>query len=95
MNPAVKLILLLLALPILIGIFIVVIPLLIFLLALSLFLPSFRIFHVFQTPRGSGFQRAEPHRETADDDVVEAEYTVVDSTETSDSRSPSDRQLKQ
>ena len=85
MNPAVKFILFLLALPFLIGIFLfIILPLVILLLILSLFIPSIRIFHTFHTPRGNG--QPDPPRP---DDTVEVECTVVESTENSDPESPS------
>lgn len=88
MNPAAKLLLFILALPILIGILIVVIPLLLFLLVLSLFIPSIRFFHL----AGSGPDRhthpADVSAGPQDGEVLEAEYTVVDSTETDESGNP-------
>jgi len=93
MNPAAKFLLFLLALPFLIGIFIVVFPLLIFFLLLSLFIPSIRFFHFSGSAPNINSHPADEHSEPADGEILEAEYTVVDSTETaagsdSDGRPP-------
>ena len=96
MNPAAKLILFLLALPILIGVFIIIIPLLILLLFLSLFIPSVRIFHIWgSTPRRDSHPD-DASSEPVEGEVLEAEYTVVDTTEDdgSDSGSGTPPQLK-
>ena len=84
MNPAAKLILFLLALPILIGVFIVIIPLLILLLFLSFFIPSIRFFHIMGTAPRKGSHPEEASSEPIEGEVLEAEYTVVDSTEADD-----------
>jgi len=82
MNPAAKLILFLLALPILIGVVIVIIPLLLLLLFLSLFIPSIRVFHVMGSAPRKGSHPEDASSEPVEGEVLEAEYTVVDSTET-------------
>ena len=82
MNPAAKLILFLLALPILIGVVIVIIPLLLLLLFLSLFIPSVRVFHVMGSAPRKGSHPEDASSEPVEGEVLEAEYTVVDSTET-------------
>ncbi len=81
MNPAAKLILFLLALPILIGVFIVIIPLLILLLFLSFFIPSIRFFHIMGSAPRKGSHPEDTSSEPVEGEVLEAEYTVVDSTE--------------
>ena len=94
MNPAAKLILFLLALPILIGVFIVIIPLLILLLFLSFFIPSIRFFHIMGSAPRKGSHPEDASSEPVEGEVLEAEYTVVDSTEAGDD-APSERpQLK-
>lgn len=82
MNPAAKLILFLLALPILIGVVIVTIPLLILLLFLSFFIPSIRFFHIMGAAPRKGSHPEDISSEPVEGEVLEAEYTVVDSTET-------------
>ena len=94
MNPAVKLLLFLLALPILIGVLIVIIPLLIFLLLLSLFIPSVRVFHLAGSAPGKNSHPEDDPSAPEDGEVLEAEYTVVDSTE-SDGNSGADGQRRQ
>ena len=83
MNPAAKLLLFLLALPFLIGIMIVIVPLLIFFILLSLFIPSIRLFHLSGSAPNINSHPADEPAESADGEILEAEYTVVDSTETS------------
>ena len=94
MNPAAKLILFLLALPILIGVFIVIIPLLILLLFLSFFIPSIRFFHIMGSAPREGSHPEDASSEPVEGEVLEAEYTVVDSTE-SDGSSGTDGQRPQ
>ncbi|MBR4663965.1 MAG: hypothetical protein IKO93_08830 [Lentisphaeria bacterium] len=96
MNPAAKLILFLLALPILIGVFIVIIPLLLLLLFLSLFIPSIRFFHIMGSAPRKSSHPDDVSSEPVEGEVLEAEYTVVDSTEAAgDAETGSDRpQLK-
>ena len=96
MNPAAKLLLFLLALPILVGVFIVILPLLIFLLFLSLFIPSIRIFHAWGPASGRNRRQSDDPSEPEEGEVLEAEYTVVDSTETEGGDAGSNRppQLK-
>lgn len=97
MKPAVKLIIFLLALPILIGIFLVLVPLLIVLLFLSLFIPSVRLFHIWgSAPRKDNRPEEDPS-EPVEGEVLEAEYTVVETTEaggTADSGSGTPPRLK-
>ena len=81
MNPAAKLILFLLALPILIGVLIIIVPLILFLLILSLFIPSIRVFRMYGSAPGRNSHPAEEASDPAKGEVLEAEYTVVDSTE--------------
>jgi hypothetical protein len=81
MNTAAKLILFLLALPILIGVFIVIIPLLLLLLFLSFFIPSIRFFHIMGSAPRKGSHPDDASSEPVEGEVLEAEYTVVDSTE--------------
>ena len=88
MNPAAKLLLFLLALPILIGVLIVVVPLLLFLLVLSLFIPSVRFFHLSRSGPDNRAYPADDSAEPHDGEVLEAEYTVVDSTETDEPGNP-------
>lgn len=96
MNPAAKLLLFLLALPFLIGIFIVIIPLLLFFILLSLFIPSIRFFHLSGSAPNINSHPADEHSESADGEILEAEYTVVDSSETTGGSSTDGRppQLK-
>ena len=94
MNPAVKLILFLLALPILIGVFIVIIPLLILLLFLSFFIPSIRFFHIMGSAPRKGSHPEDASSEPVEGEVLEAEYTVVDSTEADDDAGSGRPQLK-
>ncbi|MBE6373372.1 MAG: hypothetical protein E7055_15055 [Lentisphaerae bacterium] len=94
MNPAAKLILFLLALPILIGIFIVIIPLLILLLFLSFFIPSIRFFHIMGSAPRKGSHPEDASSEPVEGEVLEAEYTVVDSTEGGDDAASERPQLK-
>ena len=94
MNPAAKLILFLLALPILIGVFIVIIPLLILLLFLSFFIPSIRFFHIMGAAPGKGSHPEDISSEPVEGEVLEAEYTVVDSTEADDDVGSGRPQLK-
>ena len=94
MNPAAKLILFLLALPILIGVFIVIIPLLILLLFLSLFIPSIRFFHIMGSAPRKGSHPDDASSEPVEGEVLEAEYTVVDSTEADDDATSERPQLK-
>lgn len=96
MNPAAKLILFLLALPILIGVFIIIIPLLILLLFLSLFIPSIRFFHISGSAPRKGSHPEDDSSEPVEGEVLEAEYTVVDTTEADggDSGSGTPPQLK-
>ena len=94
MNPAAKLILFLLALPILIGAFIVIIPLLILLLFLSLFIPSIRFFHIMGSAPRKGSHPEDDPSGPVEGEVLEAEYTVVDSTETDDNAGSGRPQLK-
>ena len=94
MNPAAKLILFLLALPILIGVFIVIIPLLILLLFLSFFIPSIRFFHIMGSAPRKGSHPEDASSEPVEGEVLEAEYTVVDSTEAGDDVGSERPQLK-
>ena len=94
MNPAAKLILFLLALPILIGVFIVIIPLLILLLFLSFFIPSIRFFHIMGSAPRKGSHPEDASSEPVEGEVLEAEYTVVDSTEAGDDAASERPQLK-
>ena len=94
MNPAAKLILFLLALPILIGVFIVIIPLLILLLFLSFFIPSIRFFHIMGSAPRKGSHPDDASSEPVEGEVLEAEYTVVDSTEADDDATSERPQLK-
>lgn len=94
MNPAAKLILFLLALPILIGVFIVIIPLLILLLFLSFFIPSIRFFHIMGAAPRKGSHPEDISSEPVEGEVLEAEYTVVDSTEADDDAGSGRPQLK-
>ena len=94
MNPAAKLILFLLALPILIGVFIVIIPLLILLLFLSFFIPSIRFFHIMGSAPRKGSHPEDASSEPVEGEVLEAEYTVVDSTEADDNANSQRPQLK-
>ena len=96
MNPAAKLILFLLALPILIGVFIVIIPLLILLLFLSLFIPSVRFFHIWGSAPRNQSHPEEHSSEPVEGEVLEAEYTVVETTDAdgSDAGSRTPPQLK-
>ena len=94
MNPAAKLILFLLALPILIGVFIVIIPLLILLLFLSFFIPSIRFFHIMGSAPRKVSHPEDASSEPVEGEVLEAEYTVVDSTETDDDAASERPQLK-
>ena len=97
MKPAAKLILFLLALPILIGAVIVIIPLLILLLFLSLFIPSVRFFHVMGSAPRKGSHPEDDASEPVEGEVLEAEYTVVETTEAdggADSGSGTPPQLK-
>ena len=94
MNPAAKLILFLLALPILIGVFIVIIPLLILLLFLSFFIPSIRFFHIMGSAPRKGSHPEDASSEPVEGEVLEAEYTVVDSTEAEDDAASERPQLK-
>ena len=94
MNPAAKLILFLLALPILIGVFIVIIPLLILLLFLSFFIPSIRFFHIMGSAPRKGSHPDDASSEPVEGEVLEAEYTVVDSTEADDDAASERPQLK-
>ena len=89
MNPAAKLILFLLALPILIGVFIVIIPLLILLLFLSFFIPSIRFFHIMGSAPRKGSHPEDASSEPVEGEVLEAEYTVVETTDADDSDSGS------
>lgn len=84
MNPAAKLLIFLLALPFMICFFIVIIPLLLFFLLISLFIPSIRFFHLSGSAPNINSHPADEHSEAADGEILEAEYTVVDSTETTD-----------
>ena len=82
MNPAFKMLLFLLALPFLIVIFtVIILPLVILLLILSLFIPSVRVFHLFQTPQGPVRRDSADGSATADDTVCDVKYTVVDTAE--------------
>ena len=89
MNPAAKLIIFLLALPILIGFFIVLFPLLLLLLFLSLFIPSVRFFHIWGSAPRSQVHPEEDSSEPVEGEVLEAEYTVVETTDADDSDSGS------
>lgn len=96
MNPAAKLVLFLLALPILIGFFIVLFPLLLLLLFLSLFIPAIRVFHFSgSAPQKSSYPE-DDSTEPVEGEVLEAEYTVVETTEAdgADSGSGTPPQLK-
>ena len=91
MRSLVKILLFLLLLPILICFFFaIVIPLGIILLFLSLFIPSIRLFHIFEKPRGSTVRKdsAGPA-----DDTVDVECTVVDTTEEKDGGSGQNKDL--
>lgn len=95
MHPAVKIILFLLFLPILIFVFFtVVIPVVVILLILSLFIPSIRLFQVLHTRENP--QSGKPHgnEPPADDNVVDVECTVVDSTEEPDKGTGNPPELK-
>ena len=94
MNPAAKLILFVLALPILIGVFIVIIPLLILLLFLSFFIPSIRFFHIMGSAPRKGSHPEDISSEPVEGEVLDAEYTVVDSTEADDDAGSERPQLK-
>ena len=94
MNPAAKLILFVLALPILIGVFIVIIPLLILLLFLSFFIPSIRFFHIMGSAPRKGSHPDDASSEPVEGEVLEAEYTVVDSTEADNDAGSGRPQLK-
>ena len=94
MNPAAKLILFVLALPILIGVFIVIIPLLILLLFLSFFIPSIRFFHIMGSAPRKGSHPEDLSSEPVEGEVLDAEYTVVDSTEADDDAGSERPQLK-
>ena len=94
MNPAAKLILFLLALPILIGVFIVIIPLLILLLFLSFFIPSIRFFHIMGSAPRKGSHPEDISSEPVEGEVLDVEYTVVDSTEAGDDVGSERPQLK-
>ena len=96
MNPAVKLIIFLLALPILIGIFLVIVPLLILLLFLSLFIPSIRFFHIWGSAPRKDSHPEDFSSEPVEGEVLEAEYTVEETTDAdgADSGSGTPPQLK-
>ena len=94
MNPAAKLILFVLALPILIGVFIVIIPLLILLLFLSFFIPSIRFFHIMGSAPRKGSHPEDISSEPVEGEVLDVEYTVVDSTEADDDAGSGRPQLK-
>ncbi|MBO4632780.1 MAG: hypothetical protein J5858_12720 [Lentisphaeria bacterium] len=92
MNPAVKLFLFLLVLPFLIGFFLVfILPLVIILLIFSLFIPSVRVFHIFQNRRERNC--AEPFRSESgtDETVCDVECTVVESRPETEKNQSSDR----
>jgi len=84
MNPAAKLIIFLLALPILIGFFIVLFPLLLLLFFLSLFIPSVRFFHIWGSAPRNQSHPEEHSSEPVEGEVLEAEYTVVETTDADD-----------
>lgn len=89
MNPAVKIILLLLALPFLIVFFmIVMVPLALILLFFLLFMPSIRLFH-FRRFSGTEQTASEHRRGDSPDDgnVLDVECTVVDSADNQDKNS--------
>ena len=97
MNSAAKLIIFLLALPILIGFFLVIIPLLIVLLFLSLFIPSIRFFHISGSAPRKNSHPEDFSSEPVEGEVLEAEYTVVETTDAdggADSGSGTPPQLK-
>ena len=94
MNPAAKLILFVLALPILIGVCIVIIPLLILLLFLSFFIPSIRFFHIMGSAPRKGSHPEDISSEPVEGEVLDVEYTVVDSTEADDDAGSGRPQLK-
>ena len=78
MNALCKILLVLLALPFIIVLLGILLPFLLFLLVLSFFIPSVRMFHIFRsnqhgsfTPHGGGFR--------AQDDSVDVECTVINS----------------
>ena len=81
-NP-VKILLFLLLLPLLI-VFgaIVLLPVLLFLLILIIFMPSVRVFHLFQTPRtAKGDRTAGKPEKAASEEVIDVECTVTESSE--------------
>ena len=94
MQPAAKILLFLLALPFLLFFFLfIIVPLVIILLFLSLFIPSIRLFHIFQTPHGEPSRSRQSPNPT--DDSVDVECTVVNTTEETDSDGgPEHQELK-
>ena len=94
MKNMLKILLFLVLLPLLI-VFgaIVLLPVLFFLLVLICFIPSVRVFHLFQTRQTAGRKpdAAKPGR-TASEDVIDVECTVTETTEGTD---PEDRTAKQ
>ena len=91
-NP-VKILLFLLFLPILI-VFgaVVMLPILFFLLVLILFMPSVRVFHLFQTPRTAHRKpSSEAPGKAASEDVIDVECTVTDTSEETDTNKRLDR----
>ena len=81
MNPLVKILLFLLALPfLLIFFFGLVLPLAVILLVFFLLIPVFRPFTVFRYSSGSGQRRCEPEAQP-DDGVLDVECTVVETGE--------------
>ena len=56
----------------------------------ALFIPSIRVFHIFETPRGKTVRK-----DSADpaDDTVDVECTVVDTTEEKDGGSGQNKNL--
>ena len=93
MNPLVKILLFLLALPfLLIFFFGLVVPLVIILLVFSLLIPAFHPFTVYRSFPGSGQRRSKPAAQP-DDGVLDVECTVVETGEDEPDRSAGTGQL--
>ncbi len=86
MSREVKFILFLLALPLLIvfgAIFLL--PVLFFLLVLIFFMPSVRLFQLFQSPRTANRKRASQESEkSAGEEIIDVECTVTETVEEPD-----------
>jgi len=92
MQSLVKMLLFLLVLPFLVIVFFaIVVPLGIILMFLSLFIPSIRLFHIFETPRGNPVRRDSAE---STDNTVDVECTVVGTTEETDGSSDQNKDLK-